>query len=636
MQARDYAPSRWRRFWLGCRKRWSAIWKLVTGIVLILSLVALGVHSHYEQRAASMDISGYMEFDQRNELFDAHGIYLRPLPGPTTRRCITPDVLPECLIEALLVMEDQGFFEHGGVNWWGVARAALHDLKTFSMAQGGSSITQQTIKLWLARKDETVMEKVDRKLLEVHLAARIERRHTKTAILANYFNRLDFGAGLQGIAAAAEGFFGKEVKDLTLLEAATLVAIVRGPDQYSPIKHPERTIARRNLVLRRMAEESKASMSDADALSVKPMPLALDAWRKKQVPDAITTMVSAELQMALPADQLAKGGFRVELTLDLAWNQKISRASEDHLRSIEARRAPAQKPLQTAIVVLDNQSGAILAMLGGRASAGGQLNRVTQSWRDPGSTIKPFVYNEAFAQGASPEDTVDSGPIRPGELSFGLSSYSPRNAADYDGPTSIRAALEKSINTVAVRVGDKVGIDSFIGFLESLGIGRTREVPRSPTAFLGAFGVRAIDLAAAYTIFPNGGPQCAPPHIVGQVRNAVGTIVYSTPTLQRPGSDRQAASLTAECLRGVIEHGTAKSAASLGLKAAAMGKTGTTNSVKDAWFAGSTKNFTSVVWVGFDKPRRILNAYASVIALPLWVKVVNLAPERIVTVVKSK
>lgn len=617
-----------------CRRLWTAIRKWVTGIVLMLGLMVVVVHSHYEQRAASMDISGYMEFAQRNELYDANGIYLRPLPGPTTRRCVTPDVLPECLIEALLVIEDRGFFEHEGVNWWGVARAALHDLKTFSLAQGGSSITQQTIKLWLARKDETVMDKVDRKLLEVHLAARIERRHTKVAILANYFNRLDFGAGLQGIAAAAEGFFGKEVKDLTLLEAATLVAIVRGPDQYSPIKHPERTIARRNLVLRRMAEEGKVSTTEIAALCVKPMPLALDVWRKKQAPDAITTMVRAELQMALSADQLSKGGFRVGLTLDSTWNQEISRASEDHLRSIEARRAPAKKPLQTAIVVLDNQSGAILAMLGGRVSAGGQFNRVSQSWRDPGSTIKPFVYNEAFAQGSSPEDMVESGPIRPGELSFGASSYSPRNTDDYDGPMSIRSALEKSINTVAVRVGDKVGIDHFIGFLESLGIGQTRQVPRSPTAFLGAFGVRPIDLAAAYTIFANGGPQCGPPHIVGQVRDASGAIVYATPTVQRPGSNPMAASTTADCLCGVIEHGTAKSAASLGLKATAMGKTGTTNGVKDAWFAGSTQEFTSVVWVGFDKPRRILDAYASEIALPLWVKVVNLAPERSVTAVK--
>ncbi len=216
---------------------------------------------------------------------------------------------------------------------------------------------------------------------------------------------------------------------------------------------------------------------------------------------------------------------------------------------------------------------------------------MTQSWRDPSSTIKPFLYNEAFAQGATPEDTVDSGPIHPGELSFGVSSYSPRNVGDYDGPMSLRTALEKSINTVAVRVGDKVGIDRFIGFLNSLGIGRKRELPRSPTAFLGAFGVRPIDWAAAYTVFPNGGPQCAPPHIVGQVHNYAGAIVYSTPIVQRQGSDRQAASLTADCLRGVIEHGTAKSAASLGLKELAMGKTGTTNSVKDAWFAGSTNFF---------------------------------------------
>lgn len=627
MRAQDYAPSRWRKFWLGCRRLWSAIWKWVTGIVVVLGLLAVGVHSHYEQRAASMDISGYMKFDQRNELFDARGIYLRPLPGTTTRRCVMPNELPQCLIQALLVMEDQGFFEHGGVNWWGVARAALHDFKTFSLAQGGSSITQQTIKLWLARKNETKMDKIDRKLLEWQLAKRIERSHSKAEILANYFNRLDFGAGLHGIAAAAEGFFGKEVKGLTLLEAATLVAIVRGPDLYSPVNHPDRTIERRNLVLRRMAEESKTSKSDANFLGAKPMVLALDAWRKKQAPNAITTMVSAELEKVLSADQLAQGGFRVELTLDSNWNGKLSAVAADHLRSIEARRSPSKIPLQAAVVVLENQTGAIRAMLSGNPSVGGQVNRVTQSWLEPGSTMKAILYANAFAHGAFPDDMVDSGPIQPGEISIGPPGYSPRNAGDYEGPVTMRKALEKSINTVAVRVGEKAGFDAFASLVDSLGLRRSEMVPRSPTSYLGGFLVRPIDLAAAYTIFPNCGPQCAPPHIIAIVRNPSGKIIFTTPTEQRPGFDSQACSLTADCLRGVIDHGTAKNAASFGLKFKAMAKTGTTNGVKDAWVAGSTESFTTVVWVGFDRRRRILDAYASVIALPLWVKAVNLAPQ---------
>ncbi len=622
--AQDYAPSRLHRLRLLLKRRWRSLCKLALLAILLCVAGLLLLHNEYAGRAAQMDIASYSSFAERNEIFDSNGRFVRALPGEITRKCIAPDELPQVLIDCILVMEDQHFYEHGGVNWWGVARAAWHDVATLSLAQGGSSLTQQSIKLWLARTKESAVDKVKRKLLEVELADRIENANSKPAILANYFNRIDFGAGLQGVGAASEGFFGKQVKDLNLIEAATLVAIVRGPDVYSPVKHPDRTIARRNLVLRRLTETGKLSSTQANALAAQPMSLALEAWRKRQAPDQLSTLVKTELARALPKDVVDKGGLRIELTLNSDWTTQVSNAAEAHLRSLEARRGRSKDLLQTAVIVLDNRTGAICAMVNGRPSAPRQFDFVTRALRDPGSAIKPFVYANAFMQGASPDDLIESGPIGFSELSFGNPHWSPGDMHECAGLMPIRTAIEQSINTVAVRVGDRNGIDNFISLVTKLGIGSSKTVPRWPTSFLGAFGVRPIDLASAYTVFVNGGPQCAPPHIIKQVQDSAGVAIYISPTGMRPGCEPSAATLTARCLSGVFTRGTAKSAGSMGLRVKAIGKTGTTNECKDYWFAGSTQHFTTVVWVGFEHPRHVLNAPAAVGALPLWVRTVNI------------
>ena len=265
-------------------------------------------------------------------------------------------------------------------------------------------------------------------------------------------------------------------------------------------------------------------------------------------------------------------------------------------------------------------------MLGGRPSAKGQFNRVTQSRRDPGSVIKPFIYDLLFEQGAKPEDLIDAGPIRPGELGSGPRGYSPHNSGSVSGMITLQQALERSINTAAVRVGDKVGIEAFASFLARLGVAEQQFIPRLPTAFLGSFGVRPIDLAAAYTIFANHGIRCPDPHIVRSVTDRAGNVVFRFGGSERPTTSVDAAEKTAACLRGVMTRGTARASTALGLRTQALGKTGTTNDVKDVWFAGATPDVTCVVWIGFDTPKTILNAYAAELALPLWVQIVNAAP----------
>lgn len=626
----DYAPSHLRRLlrWLRRARAW--VWRrmLVTTVAVIATGVA--IKCHYEERAAKIDMTTYSAFQERNEIYDSGGEYLRALPGPTTRKCLDPEALPPALINALLAVEDKEFFTHDGVNMRGVVRAARHDLATRSLTHGGSSISQQSVKLWLARSDESIWAKIDRKLLEWQLTHRVEREYSKAEILANLLNRLDFGANLHGIVAAAEGFFGKQPKDLSILEAATIVAIIRGPDEYSPIKHPERALARRNLVLRQVSKVYPESLSQIEAqrLSKQPMALALDRWRKTQIPNAISILAQNELEQVVDADALARGGLRVTLTIDSKWNAAVSDSTERHLRSIEARRRPSDAPLQAVVVVIDSKSGAIRVMLPGRPSAGGQLNRVTQSYRDAGSAIKPFTYTFLFEQGANLSDPIEASAIRPGELSIGPRDYSPRNAGGTDGTITLQEALEKSVNTAAVRVGEKLGIETFAASLDRLGVAKNRSVPRSPTSYLGSVGVRPLDLAAGYTIFANHGIRCPDPHIVQSVTDGSGTVIFTFTETGRLAVTAQAADKTAECLRGVMTRGTGRAAAALGLRQPALGKTGTTNDVKDAWFAGATSDVTCVVWVGFDQPKQILNAFAAQLALPLWVRVLNIRPAK--------
>lgn len=627
VRARDYAPSFVRRLWLRLTNLWSVSWRLGVGATVVGILTFACIQTHYETKASKMDLRFYTEFDQRNDLYDTEGLFLRSLPGPTSRKCVDGNDLPQCLVEAVVAMEDRAFFEHRGLNWRGILRAAWQDLQTFSFDQGGSSITQQSIKLALERGHESGIEKLDRKLLEMQLAKRIERNVTKEEILACYFNRIDFGAGLHGVHAACQGLFGKEVGEINQLEAATLVAILRGPDDYSPFKHPERCRSRRNLVLARMVEEGHLKPSDAPAMLEAPLAMKLKEWQRKQMPDELTNLVSLELRQCIDPARLAKGGLQIRLTLDSQWAAEVARRSEAHLRSIEARRRPSSQPLQTAVVFLDDQSGAIRVMVGGRPTVSGSFNRVTQMARQGGSIFKAPLYMTAFASGARPEDLVDASAIRHGELSFGPPDYSPRNTGTFDGKISLREALYRSVNTATVRVGDRVGLDRFAGTIGTLGIADPQRIPESPTVFLGAVDVRPIDIAAGYTVFANRGPQCAEPHIIDRITDFKGRFFYAASTSPRRGCDPSAAIATASCLKDVVERGTARAAHRLGLQGEAIGKTGTTNGTKDAWFVGSAGGVTGAVWVGFDRPEHILNAYASKLALPLWVNSINARAE---------
>lgn len=639
LRSRGAAPGRVRDYQTTALQRWrdagrrlsvSFIQALVISAAICVLLGLVG-HSYYDRRAAREDYVSIGNLPERIELFDTTGGFVGAIPWSSTRRSISSaKELPPYLIDELTTMEDRRFFVHAGVNWNGVARAIAHNAKTLALEHGGSGITQQLAKMWKfgVPENETIWQKLDRKFLEWHLARKIEARYSKNEILCHYLNRIDFGCGFHGIYAAAVGFFGKVPKDLTIEESATLVAMLRGPGAYSPILHPDRTIARRNLVLRQLAQIHPDVLSAQQAArdSTKPLGLNFEPARRARIPDAISILARKELEELIRPEVLARGGLRVTLTINVEWNAAAAAIAERHLSNIEKRRRASGGPLQIAAVALDSKSGAIRLMLGGRPSAHDQFNRVTQSFLSPGSAIKPFGYCLLFEQGANPDDMISADSLRPGELSFGPPGYSPANSGGVSGTITLREALEKSVNTSAVRVGDKIGIEPFVEFLGRLGVARPSSVPRSPVAFLGCFGVRPIDLASGYTIFANNGVRCSDAHIVDEVKGKDGAVIFSFSKPPRRECSADAAGKTADCLRGVMTRGTAKSSSSLGLRRPALGKTGTTDAVKDVWFAGVSGDVTCVLWMGFDKPDTILNAYAAQLALPVWVQIMNSEP----------
>lgn len=635
VKSASYMPSLRKRAWacgrLLCRWGWSiaAICSTLVGTAVVTLLCV------YEQKAAQVDVSTFLAMPQRNELYDSQGRFLRALPpkkdqildpreGPSTRRCVSFEEMPPSFIDALTSSEDREFFRHGGVNWKGVARAFCHDLASRSLDHGGSSITQQTVKMWLwgTPKEKDPFQKMDRKLLEWRLAAVIERSLTKQQILAAYANRVDYGAGLHGLYAACEGFFGKKPSELTVLESATLVAILRGPGEYSPLSHPANTIQRRNLILRIMESRKLIEKGQAAQLAMAPLTVKVRDWLRAQKPDYASALAAKELEQALPEKVLKQGGLRVELTLDVSADEKAATSLMAHLGSIEAVWHRGKQPLQGAVMVVDNRTGEIRILRGGRDVHESELNRLFQSVRQPGSTIKPFIYYLAFEQGMKPTDWIDNEPLKWGELGFGDPSYSPKNAGSRGGRVQLQDALETSQNLASVRVGARVGVRNFAALLGKLKIVKDPSaVPLVPPVFLGSLEVRPVDLIAGYTVFANGGPRCADPHVVARAVNAKGNVVYAATTISSVSLDATHALTTADVLRGVFERGTAKSARSLGFVEPALGKTGTTNGVKDAWFIGSTDRYTCGVWVGYDRPRKIGSAIAARLAVPLWVKV---------------
>src|SRR5213595_2153430 len=611
-------------------------WKIT--LVVLIAGVGLALLLFYGALAASFDMKKVGAMPERNTVFDVDGKIYSRLAGSNRLRVSLDEISP-LFIDALLAREDTRFYQHPGVDWRGILRALVRDILSGSAKEGASSITQQ-----LARNSLPLGGRnVSRKLLEAMVAFRIEHEFTKKQILELYVNRIYFGAGCYGVETASQAYFGKNASKLNLPEAALIAGLIRSPNRFSPLKNPEAAANERNAVLDRMVEVKKipaAEAAQAKLAKVNAHPRRLLQIQENYAMDA----VQRDLNLILTQDQIDNGGLFIYTTLDPSVQSTAQQALETQLTKIEHQgnfnhplKANYHPPengedssmpyLEGALVAIDNNSGGIRALVGGRDYSQSKFNRaLPPANRQVGSAFKPFVYTLAFTNGLLPGAAISDGPIQPGEIE-GAGSWSPGNSdGTYVGIQPCSYGLIHSRNTMSVRVGQFGGLDSVQEVATTLGL--SQNVPHGPAIYIGSFETNLKDLTAAYSVFPNSGVR-KQTYIIERIDDQLHKPIYRAAHISAPALDPSAAWMTSQLMEEVLTRGTAAGArSSLGFRLPAAGKTGTTNDYKDAWFLGYTSTLTCGVWVGFDQPTTIISrGYGAALALPVWTQVMNKAAQ---------
>ena len=520
------------------------------------------------------------------------------------REILSYNEIPPVLVQAILAIEDRRFFEHSGVDINGLARALLRNVSDEKMGQGGSTITQQLVKNTYLTPEKTLR----RKYAEAMLSLSLERRLSKQDIFALYCNEIYLGqrgaASVRGVKEAASVFFGKDLGQISLAEAATLAGMIQSPARYSPVHHPEAAQVRRNIVLTAMREHGSITPEQLTSASAEPVTLASDqSFANSLAPyfvDYVNRVAQAEFETSGDVQ-------RIYTTIDLELQQLAEQALKrqmDRLDKIYAARGA--KP-QAALVALDPHTGNVLAMVGGRNYAESQLNRVTDARRQPGSTFKPFVYATALEDGMSPVRTFMDAPR---EFIYDRNKiYRPAN---YGGGYSmrevtLRTGLVRSLNVVTVDVALQTGLARIANQATRFGLPKPE---RYPALALGTEEVTPLQLATAYAVFVNEGRR-VDPKVIASVSEPPGT--HNLPSTDQVISPTTSYMIT-NMLSAVIDRGTARKARGAVPGTAIAGKTGTS---RDGWFVGYSPNLVCAVWIGFDDNTQ-LGLTGAEAALPAW------------------
>jgi penicillin-binding protein 1A len=522
------------------------------------------------------------------------------------------------LINAILAVEDQRFYEHGGVDVVRVVGAAVSNLRAGRAAQGGSTLTQQLARQSFLTPDKTYR----RKLKEVMVAARLEKEYSKDEILKLYLNKVYFGDGLYGVEAASLGYFGEHAADLDIAQAALLAGLVKSPSSYAPTVSPERALARRNVVLQTMRDSNVIDRA-AYEKAVKEQLHLVDGLRHGEAyGQYFKEEVRKQLVQQFGWERVYQGGLKVYTTIDLDMQQAAEAEVMRSITEIEERQvkrrgekpASSTDPLQAALVALDPKTGEVRAMVGGRDFEASHFNRATQAKRQPGSAFKPFVYAAAIEQGYSPASLISNldDPIATVQ-----GAWVPEDEHSNGDSMTMRTALRTSSNRAAVRMLQEIGIPSTVQFVKKLGVG---SVPSVPSLALGSGEVTLMGMTAAYATFANQG-MVPTPTLIRRVETTSGEVLYQSTEPPHRGVSEATAFLMTTMMADVINSGTAWTARQAGFTLPAAGKTGTTNDYHDAWFVGFTPKLVTGVWVGYDQPKTIIGSgYAAQLAVPMWAR----------------
>ena len=501
--------------------------------------------------------------------------------GPASREQLKLSQIPKPLVQAFIASEDRRFYQHHGVDYQGIVRAFVNNLRSHNLGEGGSTITQQLARILFLNQERTL----GRKFKEISLSQKIERKLSKQQILERYLNLVYLGSGAYGVADASWVYFSKPINKLTLGEMATIAGLAPAPSLYSPVVNPTAAIRRRNLVLQRMQEDGVITPQVAKIAISTPTVLKPSLPKRLQVEAPyFTTYIQQELPKYISPERIEAGGLTIETTLNPQWQK----AAETAVKNTVAQNGRWQHFEQASLVSIDPRNGEVKAMVGGKDFQANQFNRVTQAQRQPGSTFKGFVYAAAIASGMSPYKSYIDAP-------FIVEGYEPLNyERDYRGWMTASNALTFSVNTIAVKVLMDVGFEPTIKLAHNMGI--KSELKPTYSLALGSNEVNLLELTSAYGTLATQGTHIET-HGIRRIRDRSGKVIYVSKYQPKRVLDPGSAAIMTWMLKSVVQSGTGRAAQ---LNRQVAGKTGTSDKARDLWFIGYIPQVVTGVWLGND------------------------------------
>ena len=629
-------------------------------IQLVLLVLVLGAAAYYfyggygkqveelRQEAVRLvrqsDVNTF-KANQTSIVYASDGSVISTLKGEKDSYYVSIEEMPVDAVTAIVSIEDKKFFRHHGIDYRALLRAIKAMVQNGEVTQGGSTITMQLARNIFLSQEKTWQRKVE----EMYIATELENKYSKDQILEFYLNNIYFGNGYYGIQSAARGYFDRDVESLSLSQIAFLCAIPNNPTLYDPVTNKDNTVSRRDRILKNMLDDGKISQMDyaqavAEQITLnRPQALAKNDYVETYTYYCATRALMEQQGFVFHEDfktdeeqqayedtysalysecqkKLYTGGYRIYTSIDLSLQDELQQSVNDTLSSYTGVNDEGVYELQASAVCIDNDNGYVCAIVGGRSQEfpGYTLNRAYQSFRQPGSAIKPLtVYTPSFEQNYTPDTIVVDEPIEDG----------PRNAnGTYLGAITVRTAVEKSVNTIAWKLYDQLTPDKGLSYLKAMNFSRISPSDYRLATALGGFtnGVSALEMASGFAAIENDGYYRTPTCIV-KIEDGNGTVIYGSEQEQVLIYKKNAARMMTDVLKGVITNGTGKG---LGLgDMPCAGKTGTTNDQKDGWFVGYTRYYTTSVWVGYDMPKKLQGLMGNTYPGKIWQSFMSKAHE---------
>ena len=580
--------------------------KFLVICVICLMIMGASVLYGFSSLFAPPNMDETLIPDAASQFYDINGNVIYTTLSEERRIPVNIDKIPKHVQKAFIAIEDNRFYEHGGIDYRGTARALVSTLSGREV-QGGSTITQQLAKNAFLTQERSII----RKIKEAFIAKELEHKYTKDEILSMYLNRIYFGQGAYGIESASLYYFDKHVQNLDIAEAATLAAIPKSPNYYNPFENPQESKKRQELVIDQMVKYGFINAEQAAQAKAKKMVYSTSHKVKSDPRGYFFDMISQKVIEEVGADALYKGGLKIYTTLDMDM-QKAAENAMRHLPSYYTDGKKLTQP-QMALAAVDPKTGYVKAMIGGRGQD--KFNRATLAVRQPGSAFKPFVYLTAMQNGFTPASIIED---KEEEFAKG---WKPQNSdMKWHGKVSLRTALKRSFNVPTIKLAREVGVDKIVANAEKMGIstlvdsGAYSDVNLAMALGGLSKGVNPLEMASAYGVLATNGLYSKPIALL-KIVDREGKVLYQAKPQTKRVIDATSAYLTTNMLEDVLVSGTA---GGMGIGRPAAGNTGTTDTYIDAWFVGYTPDLSTAVWVGDDNNKPMQRMYGSGAPLSIW------------------